>query len=309
MSAVIQDVAAQCEVRVDYAALTGESPVWSALEQRLYWIDIQQPALHRFDPASGRDEHWLLPAQIGCYALDPEGTRVILGLRPGIFEFSLRTGALQRLAAAPYDPALFRFNDGGCDSMGRFWLGTMFDPVDKRHAGEKARGQYHSYTESTGLVAHSDAAVIANGVAWDSDYRRLYIAHSEEGVIYAFDYDITSGQPGARRVFATVPPKLGVPDGGAVDAEGGYWSAINGGGRLRRFHADGRHDRDLLLPVSKPTMCAFGGPHLDTLYVTSQSDGLTDEQRAAQPLAGKLLSFTPGVRGLPTAAFGAVHRI
>lgn len=296
------------ECVLDYAAQTGESPVWSVSEQALYWIDIQQPALHRFDPATGRDRNWLLPDEIGCFALCADGSHALLGLRTGLYELHLHIGALREIAPAPFDPSLFRFNEGGCDRMGRFWLGTMFDPKDRHKKGAKFKRRWHSYTDAEGLVAHDDFAVIPNGLAWDRGCRTMYISHSNDGVIYAFEYDADEGRLGQRRIFATIPPELGIPDGCAVDEHGGYWSAIHGGGRLRRFHADGRFDFDVHLPVSLPTMCAFGGASLDTLYVTSKSRGLTRRQRDREPLAGKLLRFRPGVRGIPTASFGAERR-
>lgn len=296
-------VTVDCECVLDYAAQTGESPVWSVSEQALYWIDIQQPALHRFDPATGQDRHWLLPDEIGCFALHADGRRAVLGLRTGLYELHLFTDALREIVPALFDPALFRFNEGGCDRMGRFWLGTMFDPKDKRKKAAKLRSEWHSYTEREGLVPHRDFAVIPNGLAWDRGYRTMYISHSDDGIIYAFDYDAALGHLGERRIFATIPREIGLPDGCAVDEYGGYWSAIHGGGRLRRFNADGSFDTDVYLPVSLPTMCAFGGASLDTLYVTSKSQGLTAKQREREPLAGKLFRFRPGMRGIPTASF------
>ena len=300
---------ADCEVMLDYPAQTGESPVWSVAEQALYWIDIQQPALHRFDPASGSDRHWLLPAEIGCFALQADGALAIVGLRTGLHELQLQTGTLREIVPAPFDPALFRFNEGACDRSGRFWLGTMFDPKDHAKKWATVKGEWHSYTHAEGLVAHRDFAVIPNGLAWDRSYRTMYVSHSNEGIIYAFDYDADRGCLGQRRIFATIPHELGVPDGGAIDGQGGYWSAIHGGSRLRRFHADGSFDADVNLPVSLPTMCAFGGPNLDLLYVTSKSHGLTAKQRGQEPLAGKLLRFRPRVSGIPTASFGATHSV
>ncbi|HEV2704142.1 MAG TPA: SMP-30/gluconolactonase/LRE family protein [Steroidobacteraceae bacterium] len=294
-----------CECVGEYAAITGESPLWSRQEQALYWIDIHEPALHRFDPASNADRRWRLPDEIGCFALDAEGSRAILGLRCGVCELRLDTGELRQLAPAPFDPALFRFNEGACDSTGRFWLGTMFDPRDPRRKRQRLKGEWHSYSETEGLVAHGERALIPNGLAWDEGYSTIYFADSEAGVIRCAHFDSREGTISEARVFASIPKQLGVPDGCAIDARGGYWSAIHGGGRLRRFRSDGSFDRDLLLPVSQPTMCAFGGANLEALYVTSETRGLSASERPRQPLAGKLLRLTPGVRGLPRALFSA----
>src|SRR3954467_3926791 len=109
----------------DYCALTGESPAWSVSDQALYWIDIDRPSLHRLEPASGARRQWTLPDQVGVYALDAAASRALLGLRSGLFELTLASGELTRLAPPPFDPAQFRFNDGGCDNHGRMWLGVM----------------------------------------------------------------------------------------------------------------------------------------------------------------------------------------
>jgi sugar lactone lactonase YvrE len=303
MSSSFPGITADFECVGDYVAGTGESPVWSTAERALYWIDIEQPALRRFDPASGQDRHWRLPSEIGCFALYTQGERAIVGLRTGLCELRLADGALRELAPAPFDPALFRFNEGACDSTGRFWMGTMFDPKGGGTPSTALQGQLHSYCEREGLVAHQDFAEIPNGLGWDAGAHTLYLAHTRERTIYAFEFDARAGRLGTRRVFATVPQELGVPDGCALDEAGGYWSAIHGGGRLRRFHASGEFDRDILLPVSLPTMCAFGGRELDMLYVTSKSLGLSAAQRRLEPLAGKLLRFRPGIRGGPAATF------
>ncbi|MRX49926.1 hypothetical protein GI374_05570 [Paracoccus sp. S-4012] len=185
---------------------------------------------------------------------------------------------------------------------GRFWVGVMFDPLT---AGSQARsGQMHSFTLAGGLRAESDRAELHNGFAWAPDGRSFFVAHSRARQVYRYDFTHDgSGQLGQRQLFATVPDDLGIPDGAAVDSQCGYWCCLHGGGRVRRFLPDGTPDRDILLPVSQPTMCAFGGPELDILYITTASDNLPSSQRDAEPLAGALLSCRPGARGMPRAVF------
>ncbi len=295
----------EIESVLHYAAQTGESPIWSVAEQALYWIDIQQPALHRFDPATSQDRHWIMPDEIGCYAVCDDTTGALLGLRNGLHELRFATGAVTLLAPPPFDPDLFRFNEGGCDCTGRFWLGTMFDPKDKSRASEQRQGQWHSYTEAEGLRPRPDFAVIPNGLAWDDSFRTMFTSHYQRGEILAFDFDAPRGHLSHQRVFAAIPGEIGHPDGAAIDAEGCYWVALHGGGRLRRLRPDGSFDSDLALPVSLPTMCAFGDADLSTLYITSAAMGLTPEQKARQPLAGRLLRCRPGVRGRALPMFGA----
>ena len=135
-------------------------------------------------------------------------------------------------------------------------------------------------------------------MAWSEDGRTFFLSHSKTGEIIAFDYEGKSGAISNRRIFATVAAEVGVPDGAATDTEGGYWSALHGGGKLRRFHPDGSIDRDIDLPVSQPTMPAFAGEDLATLYVTSASDQMSGEARAREPHAGGLFRLDAGYRGV-----------
>jgi sugar lactone lactonase YvrE len=286
----------EIELVLDAGATIGESPTWAAAEGALYWIDVKAPALHRFDPVTGGRRSWPMSSDIGAFGLvcDPPGA--VVALRQGIFRLDFASGALTWLTPPPFDPALFRFNEGACDTAGRFWVGVMFDPLDD--AVPSQRSGLHSFTLGEGLRPEPDAAELHNGMAWSPDGRRFYLAHSERQEVVAYAFDPASGRLGARDLFAQIPPALGLPDGAAVDSDGGYWCALHGGGRLRRYTAAGAVDRDIALPVSQPTMCAFAGEALDLLYVTSAADKLTPEQRRREPLAGALLRLRPGERGI-----------
>ena len=283
------------EPALNARATIGESPTWVASQSALYWIDVKAPALHRYQPTDGATQSWHMTSDIGGFALTEDGGAVV-ALREGIYRLDLDSGALHLLAAAPFDPALFRFNEGGCDAKGRFWIGVMFDPL--KGTPDKRPGKLHSFTLDGGLRDEPDAAELHNGMAWSADGATFFLSHSNRREIIAFDYDCDGGTISNRRLFATVPEHLGIPDGAAVDSEGGYWSALHGGGKLRRFYADGTIDRDIDLPVSQPTMPAFAGENLATLYVTSASDGMSDAERAGEPLAGALLRLEVGQHGI-----------
>jgi sugar lactone lactonase YvrE len=135
-------------------------------------------------------------------------------------------------------------------------------------------------------------------MAWSADGKIFFLSHRNSGEILAFDYEADAGMISNRRIFATVPAELGVPDGAAIDADGGYWSALHGGGKLRRFRSDGSFDRDIALPVSRPTMLAFADANLATLYVTSASDQMSAEAKAREPQAGSLFRLDPVCRGV-----------
>ena len=242
------------------ASITGESPVWCERTQRLFWVDVQQPALHRLDPATGLDESWIMPAWVGCLALGggaAEGS-VLVGLRLGAYRFDLSTGALTLVAPAPYDPRRFFLNDGKCDRQGRFWVGPM------RHAllplvGEPGADKGPLWRlDGAMLVPQGKEAALSNGLAWSPDGRTMYHSDTMSGDIYAWDYEPLNGDTTRGRVFAHVEGVPG-PDGAEVDSEGFYWSAINGQGRILRFDPNGQVEREVAVPFKYPTMIAFGG--------------------------------------------------
>ncbi len=292
----------QVHTALDARATIAEGPHWSPGEQALYWIDVKEPALHRFDPATGKDRRWPLTSDVGAFAIADPRTAII-ALRHGIHRLDLESSALSLLAPPPFDPALFRFNEGKCDVRGRFWVGVMYDPLDSANDGQEQRASLHCFTMDGGLRPIPDAAELHNSMAWSIDNDRFYLSHSYEQSIYTFAFDADTARLGDRRLFARIEKRLGIPDGAALDVDGHYWCALHGGGRLRRYAPDGGIDRDIPLPVSQPTMCAFAGEDMTSLYITTASDGMDENQRRDEPLAGAILSIDPGVRGVPTYGF------
>ena len=291
---------AEIEIFLNDHASIGESPTWSEAETSLYWIDVKEPALHRIHIVSRERRCWRLQADVGAFALTADPPGAIVALRPGIFHLDFASGTETPLAPSPFDPAFHRFNEGSCDRSGRFWIGVMFDPVDPatRPSHSDRCASLHSFTRADGLRVEPDRAELHNGMAWSHDGSHFYLSHSRTREIYRLDMD-AAGRIARRRLFAHVDDGDGIPDGAALDREGGYWCALHGAGRLRRFHPNGSVDRDIALPVSQPTMCAFGGADLDVLYVTSAADGLSPEQRLSEPHAGALLRLRPDHAGLP----------
>jgi sugar lactone lactonase YvrE len=289
------------ELLLDARATVAESLLWEPAAGLLYWADIRAPALYRLDPVTRDSHRWDLPADIGAFALIDDRT-ALAALRTGLHALSLETGALKQLAPPPYDPARSRFNEAACDAAGRFWVGTMFDPVEHTDADPEP-GPLSFWTSATGLVPQPDRGKCHNGMGWSPDGRTFYLSHSQDQVIFAFGFDAATGSLGERPVFARV--RDGVPDGAAVDEEGAYWCAMHGAGCLHRYAPDGTLLQRVDLPVSQPTMCAFGGPDLRTLFISSASEHLSPEQRAGEPLAGGLFQFDPGVRGLPKRCHAA----
>jgi sugar lactone lactonase YvrE len=201
------------ELVVDAKAVIGESPLWCEDQGALYWIDVKAPALYCTDVATLETTSWCLN-DIGGYALKSNAAGALLGLRTGIFTLDFATGELSKICDAPVNPLTHRFNEGDCDPRGRLWLGTMFDPKAPAHS-PPTRGKLYSFTSDAGLIAHDNLSLLHNGFAWDRNGREFLLAHSREGRIYAFEFNVERGELGRNRIFAEIPKALGVPDGGA----------------------------------------------------------------------------------------------
>ena len=287
----------QVECVLDVKAELGECPVWCVEERALYWIDIPAGRLNRFETSSGRNRVWTLPEPIGSFALCDDGA-VLLALKSGLWRYDLVTEQRVPLAHPEAHLPNNRLNDGRCDRQGRFWVGSMEDPVDPA----RPQGSLYCFTADRRCTPMVGGLFVANGLAFSPDGRILYHSDSFRAVrrIWAWDLDIDNGVIGNRRVFVDTEGMPGRPDGGAVDADGCYWMAGNDGWEIVRFTPQGRIDRRIALPVAKPSMLAFGGPRLDVIYVTSirPREGLED-----QPLAGSLFAIEAGIKGLPEPRF------
>ncbi len=275
---------------LDARAELGECPVWDERGQALYFVDIEAPALLRFNPAKGATKRWPMPAKIGSFALDSRGGAV-LALVTGFARFDFANGALTPIANPISSIADHRFNDGGADPAGRFWSGTM------HLSTRRATGKIYCLDGGTARAVY-DGFFVPNGFAWSPDGTRFFLNDSPRAMFVA-EFDAAAGRAGAPYVFANVSAAPGYPDGMAIDAEGFLWNARWDGGGVARFAPDGRLDRFVPLPVSRPTSCAFGGPKRDRLYVTSARIGLGAATLAREPQAGGIFAFDPGVSGLP----------
>ena len=274
----------------------GESPVWHASEAALYWTDIPNRTLWRFDPASGRIDQWAVPEMAGCMAMTADGGW-LLAMETGIFRIGRLVAGQpaptpRRVAAVVHARDGMRFNDGRCDRQGRFWAGTMVMDMSLAATDGKL---YRFDARTGGLDVIRGEMITPNGLAFSPDGSTMYVSdsHPARQAVWAYDYDIDTGTPSNGRVFIDMNLYPGRPDGAAVDADGCYWICGNDAGQVHRFTPDGRLDRSVAVPFAKPAMCAFGGADLDTLYVTSIRTDDTD------PLSGAVVALRPGVRGTP----------
>ncbi len=294
----------QAELVLDARNGVGESPVWDAQRQCLFWVDIPGRALWCWNATTGQSRHWDTPEMTGCVALaagseaTPHG-RWVAAMETRVAVLTPHEdGSLahETISTVQHPLAGMRFNDGRCDRQGRLRAGTMV--MDMSLAA--AVGSLYALDGNAPRVLR-DGFITPNGMAFSPDGKTLYLSDSHPSVqtIWACDYDTDTGTPHDPRVWVDMKSLPGRPDGAAVDEDGGYWICGNDAGLVHRFTPEGWLDLSLAVPVKKPAMCAFGGSGLDTLFVTSIRPGgdLSD-----QPLAGGVFALSPGVRGLPEPA-------
>ena len=275
----------------------GEGPLWSPSEGVLWWIDIKRAKLHRYNPKTGNTRRMDLPIRASVLALC-NGDLLLAGDREvGLYD--PETEAYERKVALSAEGPGIRTNDGGLAPDGAFWVGVMHD-AEKHVAGRF----YRIGPDFSVSLVNAPRVMVTNLAQFSNDGRTFYTSDSVEQEILAYDHDPETGRLSDRRVFATTTALGGYPDGGAMDAEGALWVCLWDAGRLVRYRPDGRIDRQVELPVSRPTSCTFGGPDLTTLYITSARIGIDGEALMAQSMAGGLFALEVEVPGRRQRSFG-----
>jgi len=268
--------------------ILGEGPVWNAQEQKLYWVDIQDKAFFRYDPATNQHERFDLERVIGALTPNKDG-RIIMATEAGLevwdFESKQMTLLENNVAVNPVG----RFNDGAVDRKGRFWAGTM-SPNPVNHL--------FRLDLDGDVTIVEDSILTSNGIGWSPDNRTMYYSDSGPGIVYAYDFDLSAGEISNRRVFYEAKEGEGKADGLTVDSEGCIWAAFWDGWKVVRFAPDGSILTTIDMPVQRPTSCNFGGANLDEVYITSASTGLTDKEKAKQPYAGDVFRIKVDVKGI-----------
>lgn len=287
----------------------GEGPVWDVEEGGLYWVDgtgrrVGKSSIWHLDPKTGKTRQWKLDHDVGAMALR-EGGGAVLALDDGFYFFDFNTAALELISLIDADQPRTRLNDGKCDRRGRFFAGAMDDKEELKNCALWR-------LDPDLIVAKVDDGIIcSNGPCWSPDDKTFYFADTFQEEIWAYDYDISSGIPSRRRLFASTASDAGVADGSTVDAEGFLWNAQLISGELVRYAPDGTVERRIGMPVRNITSVMFGGANLDEIYVTSMArvkhpavhDHFAVEEKP-QFGAGHLFRLRGlGIRGLPEPRF------
>ncbi|GAA2883558.1 SMP-30/gluconolactonase/LRE family protein [Streptosporangium fragile] len=272
----------------------GEGPAWDAARERLVWVDITAGAVHLLDPATGVDRAVDVGIHVGAAVPTADG-ELLLAVRDGIARLSAE-GTVRMVAEVEADVPGNRMNDAKCDPAGRLWAGTM------PYEATPGAGALYRY-DGASVVKIRDGVSVSNGLGWSPDGTVMYHIDTRAQRVDAYAYDAATGDIRDRRTAVGIDPADGSPDGMTVDDDGCLWVALWGGSRVRRYTPGGVLDREVRLPVTQVTSCAFGGPRGDVLYITSAAHGLDPAALAGQPLAGSVFAVEPGVTGRPAVPF------
>lgn len=280
------------------AAQLGETPLWDARRNCLWWIDIEKPTLWRLDPASSEA---VAQEQPGTYFGSLALTRSDGLLAARDLELVLidpQSGEARSFATIPGEQMpTTRLNDGRVDTRGRLWIGTMDNGLSQ------GLGALYRVDPDGTVTRMLDDVIVSNGIAFDPDGRHMYFTDTRRYITWRLALDEAGESIVGREVFADYSATGDRPDGACVDADGCLWQAFFAGGRVVRYAPDGRIDREIALPVTNPTCLCFGGPEFRTLYVTSAFKFLSPDQLDAEPLAGSVFAIEGAGQGVPENRF------
>lgn len=274
----------------DERCQTAENPLWHPMEKRLYWCDIPTGRIFRYDPATHTHEMCFQGPAVGGFTIQQDGSLLLFMARGAIARW--QNGKLTTVVESIPEEHDSRFNDVIADPRGRVFCGTMSSPSHK--------GRLYRLDRDRSLTLMLEGVGCSNGMAFTLDNRRMYYTDSFAYEIYLFDYDIETGNLTNQRLFVKVSEEDGFPDGGTVDAEGCFWSAIWGGSCLIRYTPDGKEERRIPVPVKKTSSLIFGGDDYTDIYVTTAVGDSEEagERKADDSQAGAVFRYRLGIRGM-----------
>lgn len=260
----------------------GEGPVWDEQRNRLLWVDIVSGRVNQWYADTEEYEAVDFPCKVGSIAL-MQTNKLVAATDKGFAFLNLENGEFAYLVDPEEGKKGNRFNDGKCDSQGRFWAGSL------NEKGQKQAAALYLLDGKGVVTKKIDKVSCSNGMAWSPNDETFYFIDTSIRQIVAYDFESGAGRISNRRIVIEVDPADGLPDGMTIDAEGMLWIALWGGWKVVRWDpGTGEKLAEIRLPVSQVTSCAFGGADLNDLYITSAKIGLTAEERRAQPAAGSL---------------------
>jgi sugar lactone lactonase YvrE len=283
------------EVAVQRRSDLGEGSLWDADLQRLLWVDIAQHRLLIHDPATGADVEFDVDEEIGTVVVSKNG-KPVLALRDRVASLDPSSGTVTHLVSVGPTREGLRCNDGKCDPRGRLWVGTM---------GPAGSAALYCVDTDLSVKQKLDGVTISNGLAWNRAGTRFYYVDTPTQRVDVFDYDVGRGEIANRRTVIEFPKEQGAPDGMTIDDQDRLWVALWGGGAVVRVDPEsGRALEQVSVPARNVTSCAFGGPELDQLFITTARAGTDASALEALPDTGSLFRASVSARGVPAHRFG-----
>ena len=272
----------------------GEGPVWDSERGLLLWVDIERRCFYSFRPMTGQVETFDAGVPVYAIGIVAGSDKLVMATSQGFALWNSPDGPLEVIADPEEGRPAARLNDAAVDRQGNFWAGSL---------GPGFTSALYRLGPRRSVQKMEVGIGASNGIAWSPDNRTMYFTDTRRRVIFAYDFDASSSTVANRRVWIQVPEGEGVPDGLTVDREGCLWSARWGGARVARYDPTGRLEREIMLPVTYPTSCTFGGANLDELYVTSARAPLPQALATRESRAGDLFRIRVGVRGIEEPRF------
>lgn len=291
------DLQSNLQPVLEHKCVLGEGPVWNETTQTIFWIDIVENLIYSYNINQQKHASFNAGEMVGSIAFREKGG-LIAGLQNGIAFIDLENKKVEHVINPQDDPSI-RFNDGKCDAAGRFWVGTM------ALSEEENKGNLFLMETDLSVKKKIENVSISNGIAWNSDNTIMYYINTPTNYVFAFDYNIETGEISNQRIAVDLTHENGFADGMTIDEEGMLWIAFYGGWRVARYDPQtGEFLKQVELPVENVTCCTFGGAELNDLYITTASKGMSEEALKEQPLAGSLFVLKDcGYKGLPAAKF------
>lgn len=288
-------VHANLEYQTD--AHLGEGPIWDEIKQKLWWVDILSCRLNCYDPVTKENRSFDVGEQIGAAALRKKGG-LILALKSGFAFFDVESESITPIENDFENAENTRFNDGKCDPMGRFWVGTLDYNL------EEGSGNLFWLNSDLKVDQKLDQLTIPNGMAWNSSADTFYFIDTIARKLYSFRYEKETGEISDQSVIYKFEEDLGYPDGMTIDTHDKLWIALYAGRKVIQINPkNGQIDFEVRLQVPKPTSCTFGGEDFKTLFITTCREHMDESEIEKAPLSGSLFSVDLPFNGCPVDRF------
>lgn len=281
------------ELELQFQSELGEGAIWDHRTSELYWVDILEKTVNVYNPESKSNMIYFTDSSVGTVVPCYEENQAIIALEDGVYLLNRDDKTINLFSSIEADNSENRFNDGKCDPLGNLWVGSM------HLAQSKPNGNLYKVNGKGEAEIMKNEVTISNGIVWTSDGKTMYYIDTPTQKIMAYDFNMDDGTISNEKVAVAIDPIHGFPDGMAIDAEDKLWVGMWNGNAVARFDpVAGTLMTKIEVPAHNVTSCAFGGPNLETLYITTASVDMTEEELKKYPFSGSIFKANPGIKGV-----------